>query len=71
VIKIILQKFRKWNGSIWTKIGISMNFTSSRVYFHIIHPISNSFNRFKPVLDWASISVKHRGLGVKLLRHRA
>jgi hypothetical protein len=43
-----------------------MSFTSSRVYFHIINPISNSFNRFKLVLDWASISVKRRGLGVNV-----
>jgi hypothetical protein len=47
-----------------------MNFTSSRVYFHIINPISNSFNRFKPVLDWATISDNSRGLGASFLRHR-
>jgi hypothetical protein len=44
-----------------------MSFTSSRVYFHIINPISNSFNRFKPVLNWASITEKYRGHGVKNL----
>jgi hypothetical protein len=48
-----------------------MSFTNSRVYFHIINPISNSFNRFKPVLDWASITEKYRGHGVKICRHRA
>jgi hypothetical protein len=32
------------NGSIWTKNGFSMIYTSSRVYFHIKNSISNSFN---------------------------
>jgi hypothetical protein len=47
-----------------------MNFTSSKVYFHIINPIPNSFNRFKPVLDWASFNIKVRGARVKFPRHR-
>jgi hypothetical protein len=48
-----------------------MIYTSSRVYFHIKNPISNSFNRFNTVLDRASFSGKHRVLGVNVLRHRA
>jgi hypothetical protein len=48
-----------------------MIYTSSRVYFHIKNPISNSFNRFNTVLDRASFSGKHRVLGVNFLRHRA
>jgi hypothetical protein len=67
---IKLQNFRKWNGSIWTKNGFSMNLTSSRVYFHIKNQISNSFNQFNSVLDWASNLEKPRGLGVTFLRHR-
>jgi hypothetical protein len=47
-----------------------MNLSSSRVYFNIINPISNSFNRYKPVLDWASTSDNNRGLGASFLRHR-
>jgi hypothetical protein len=50
--------------------AFSMIYTSSRVYFHIKNPISNSFNQFKLVLDWASIPGKSRGLGVTFLRHR-
>jgi hypothetical protein len=42
-----------------------MIYTSSRVYFHIKNPISNSFNEFKSVLDWASNSENSRGLGGK------
>jgi hypothetical protein len=48
-----------------------MIYTSSRVDFHIKNPISNSFNRFKIVLDWASFTGKFRGSGVSFLRHRA
>jgi hypothetical protein len=47
-----------------------MIYTSSRVYFHIKNSISNSFNQFKSVLDWASIPGRSRGLGVTFLRHR-
>jgi hypothetical protein len=47
-----------------------MNLTSSRVYFHIKNQISNSFNQFNSVVDWASNSEKPRGLGVTFLRHR-
>ena len=43
-----------------------MIYTSSRVYFHINNPISNSFNRFNTVLDRASISREVRGLGVNV-----
>jgi hypothetical protein len=45
-----------------------MIYTSSRVYFHIKNPISHSFNQYKTVLDWASISGKRRGLGVTILK---
>jgi hypothetical protein len=37
-----------------------MNYTNSRVYFHIKNPISSSFNQFNSVLDWASFSKKVR-----------
>jgi hypothetical protein len=43
-----------------------MIYTSSRVYFHIKNPISNSFNRFNTVLDRASISREVRGPGVNV-----
>jgi hypothetical protein len=46
-----------------------MHLTSSSNYFHIKNPFSNSFNHFKIVLDWASITENSRGLGVKFLRH--
>ena len=45
-----------------------MNYTNSRVYFYIKNPISNSFNQFNSVLDWASIPGKYRGLGAKGLK---
>ena len=48
-----------------------MNLLSSSSYFHIKNPFSISFIPFKQSLDWASISVKHRGLGVRFHRHRA
>jgi hypothetical protein len=38
-----------------------MIYTSSRVYFHIKNQISNSFNQFNSVLDWASIPGRSRG----------
>jgi hypothetical protein len=38
-----------------------MNYTNSRVYFHIKNSISNSFYQFNSVLDWASFSGKRRG----------
>jgi hypothetical protein len=47
-----------------------MIYSSSRVYFCIKNPISYSFNQFKTVLDWASILIKDRGLGVRIQRHR-
>jgi hypothetical protein len=47
-----------------------MIYTSYRVYFHNKNSISNSFNQFKTVLDWASIPGKSRGLVVTFLRHR-
>jgi hypothetical protein len=43
-----------------------MIYTSSRVYFHINNPISNSFNQFNTVLDRASISREVRGPGVNV-----
>ena len=47
-----------------------MNLSSSSNYFHIKNPFINYFLWFYKVLDWASISVKHRGLGVSRPRHR-
>jgi hypothetical protein len=47
-----------------------MIYTSSRVYFHIKNPISNSFNLFKTILDWASISGEVRVFCGNYLRHR-
>jgi hypothetical protein len=47
-----------------------MIYTSSTVYFHIKNPISNSFNQFKSILDWASFSRECRVLGVTFLKHR-
>jgi hypothetical protein len=38
-----------------------MNLSSSSNYFHIKKPFINYFLWFYKVLDWASISVKHRG----------
>jgi hypothetical protein len=43
-----------------------MIYTSSRVYFHIKNPISNSFNLFNKVLGRASISKEVRGPGVNV-----
>ena len=43
-----------------------MNLSSSSSYFHIKNPFSISFIQIKWVLDWASISVKHRGPGAIL-----
>jgi hypothetical protein len=43
-----------------------MIYTSSRVYFHIKNPISNSFNRFNTVLDRASFTSNSRGSRVKM-----
>jgi hypothetical protein len=43
-----------------------MIYTSSRVYFHIKNPISNSFNRFNTVLDRASIFREVRDPGVNV-----
>jgi hypothetical protein len=34
------------------------------------NPFINYFLWFDKVLDWASIFVKHRGLGVRIQRHR-
>jgi hypothetical protein len=48
-----------------------MNLLSSSNYFHIKNPFIIQFLWFYNVLDWASFSGKCRGLGVKLLRHRA
>jgi hypothetical protein len=45
-----------------------MNYTNSRVYFHIKNPISNSFNQFNSALDWASIFRECRGLNQSFLR---
>jgi hypothetical protein len=47
-----------------------MNYQSSSNYFLIKNPFINYFLWFYKVLDWASISVKHRGLGVSRPRHR-
>jgi hypothetical protein len=48
-----------------------MNLSSSSNYFHIKNPFINYFLWFYKVLDWASISVKHRGLGVRIQRPSA
>jgi hypothetical protein len=45
-----------------------MNLSSSTNYFHIKNPISNSFNQFKIVLDWASFIEKYKGPGARLHR---
>ena len=45
-----------------------MNFPSSSNCFCIKNTFTNSFIHFKQVLDWASISVKHRGLGERIPR---
>jgi hypothetical protein len=47
-----------------------MNYQSSSIYFHIKNPFIIQFLGFYNTLDWASISVKHRGLGVRISRHR-
>jgi hypothetical protein len=47
-----------------------MNYQSSSIYFHIKNPFIIQFLGFYNTLDWASISVKHRGLGVSRPRHR-
>jgi hypothetical protein len=47
-----------------------MSFTSSRIYLSINNPFIDYFLWFYNVLDWASFSVKHRGLGVRIQRHR-
>jgi hypothetical protein len=70
VLIIKLQNFRNWNGVIWSSYAFSMNYVSSINYFPIKNLFSISFIPFKRSLDWASISVKHRGLGVKFCRHR-
>jgi hypothetical protein len=64
----MLKKFRNWNGPIWSSYAFSMNYTNSRVYFHIKNPISNSFNQFNSALDWASIFRECRGLNRSFLR---
>jgi hypothetical protein len=55
---------------IWTKNEFSMNFTSSSTYLYIKNPFIIEFFWSYTVLDWTSFSAKHRGLEVKLLRHR-
>jgi hypothetical protein len=47
-----------------------MNLSSSRVYFHIKNPISNSFNPFNLVLDRASNCKEGRATAQKPHRHR-
>jgi hypothetical protein len=47
-----------------------MNLSSSRVYFHIKNPISNSFNPFNSVLDRASNCREGRATTQKPHRHR-
>jgi hypothetical protein len=62
--RIKLQNFRNWNGAIWSKNGIPMNFTSSsfvfllKMYF-LIHLIW-----FSPLLDCATNIRKFRGLNI-------
>jgi hypothetical protein len=46
-------------------MDFSMNLSSSRVYFHIKNPISNSFNPFNSVLDRASNCREGRDNGAK------
>jgi hypothetical protein len=47
-----------------------MNLQSSSNYFPIKNLFNNHFLWFYYALDWASIKVKRRGLGVKFCRHR-
>jgi hypothetical protein len=45
-----------------------MNYQSSSNYFLIKNPFINYFLWFYTALDWASISVKHRGLRERIPR---
>jgi hypothetical protein len=45
-----------------------MNFTIPSIYFDIKNLFSNLFIQFQTVLDWASFSVKHRGLTHKVAK---
>jgi hypothetical protein len=47
-----------------------MNYWSSNNYFPIKNLFINHFPWFYYILDWASISVKHRGLCARYPRHR-
>jgi hypothetical protein len=47
-----------------------MNYQSSSNYFSIENPFINYFLWFYTALDWASITGKVRGLGVRIQRHR-
>jgi hypothetical protein len=42
-----------------------MNLLSSSSHFPFKNPFPISFIQFKRSLDWASISVNHRGLGIR------
>jgi hypothetical protein len=46
-----------------------MNFTSSSTYLYNKNPFIIKILWFNTILDWASISGKSRGLGVKFPRH--
>jgi hypothetical protein len=59
---ILLQKFRNWNGPIWSSYEFSMNYQSSSNYFHIKNLVSILFIQLKRSLDWASNTEKCRGL---------
>jgi hypothetical protein len=41
---ILLQKFRNWNGSIWSSYAFSMNYTNYMNCFYIKNSFSNSFS---------------------------
>jgi hypothetical protein len=41
VIENNITNFRKWNGLIWIKNEISMNFISSSTYLYIKNPFIN------------------------------
>jgi hypothetical protein len=64
--RIILQKFRNWNGPIWSSYAFSMNYTNSRYCFYFKNSISNSLFWFNNPLDWASITENSRGYGLNI-----
>ena len=66
--RIILQNYRNWNGSIWSSNEFSMLYTNSSTYFYIKNQFLYLFLWFSKSLDWATFSVKRRGLGTIFLR---